>query len=223
MNPRQRQGLMLVVIAAAGLLGVFLLIADYVSSVSKQVGSKISVVTLIAPLNPYQPVTASMLGEVSVPQKWAPRNAITDPAQALEQVSRVPLSAGTELQQGMLTPTPGLSEDQRAMSVPVTAETGAALQIQPGDVVDVLASYQASPQGRAAGARNRAEVVVPSVRVLASGQPSGANGAVSVILAVTPDQSQEVLYAESYATKLILTKVAPNSAPVTPPVYSPSQ
>jgi hypothetical protein len=31
MNPRQRQGMMLVVIAAAGLLGVFLLIADYVS------------------------------------------------------------------------------------------------------------------------------------------------------------------------------------------------
>ena len=28
-------------IAAAGLLGVFLLIADYVSSVSKQVGAKI--------------------------------------------------------------------------------------------------------------------------------------------------------------------------------------
>lgn len=223
MNPRQRQGLMLVVIAAAGLLGVFLLIADYVSSVSKQVGSKISVVTLISPLNPYQPVSANVLGEVSVPQKWAPRNAITDPAQALGTISTVQLAAGTELQQGMLTAAPALAQGQRAMSVPVTGETGAALQVQPGDVVDVLASYQASPQGHGSGTRNRAEVVVASARALASGQPGGGNGSVSVILALTPAQTQQVLYAESYATKLILTKVAPNSTPVTPPAYSPSQ
>jgi pilus assembly protein CpaB len=87
MNPRQRQGLMLVVVAAAGLLGVFLLIADYVSSVSKQVGAKISVVTLVSPLNPYQPVSPNMLAETSVLQKWAPRNAITDPDQLVGLVS----------------------------------------------------------------------------------------------------------------------------------------
>ena len=35
LNPRQRQGLLLVVIAPVGLLGVFLLIANYVSSVRR--------------------------------------------------------------------------------------------------------------------------------------------------------------------------------------------
>jgi pilus assembly protein CpaB len=224
MNPRQRQGLMLVVIAAAGLLGVFLLIADYVSSVSKQVGAKISVVTLAAPLNPYQPVSLNMLQEVSVPKKWAPRNAITDPDLLVDLVSTVPLSAGTELQQGMLGPAPALAPGQRAYSLLVNAEMGAGLQIQPGDLVDVLASYQGSSQAGAAK-RDRVEVVVPSVKVLTLEQSAGAsgNGSVPAILALTPDQAQQVLYAQSFATKLVITKVAPGSTPDTPPPYKPSQ
>jgi pilus assembly protein CpaB len=227
MNPRQRQGLMLVVIAAAGLLGVFLLIADYVSSVSKQVGAKITVVTLVSSLSPYQPVQPNMLGEISVPQKWAPRDAVTDPDQLVGLVSQVALSAGTELQQGMLEPAPGLSQGQRAMSVMVDAGSGVGLQIQSGDLVDVLAAYQGSTQASGALAHNRAEVVVPSVRVLSIELPTGGSstsgGSVPVLLSLTPLQAQEVLYAESFASKLILTKVAPGSAPAAPPPYSPSQ
>jgi pilus assembly protein CpaB len=227
MNPRQRQGLMLVVIAAAGLLGVFLLIADYVSSVSKQVGAKISVVTLVSPLSPYEPVQPNMLGEISVPQKWAPRNAVTDPDQLIGLVSQTPLSAGTELQQGMLAPGPSLAQGQRAMSIIVDAGSGVGLQIQPGDLVDVLAAYQGGgSQGAGLASRNRAEVVVPSARVLTIETPTsgsgGGSGSVPVILSLTPVQAQEVLYAESFAAKLILTKVAPGSAPAALPPYSPS-
>lgn len=226
MNPRQRQGLMLLVIAAAGLLGVFLLVADYVSSVSKQVGAKISVVTLVSSLSPYQPVTPNMLSEVSVPQKWAPRNAITDPDQLVGLVSQVPLSVGTELQQGMLGPAPGLSQGQRAMSILINAETGVGLQVQPGDTVDVLASYQGSSQAGGAAAHNRVDVVVPSARVLTVEQVSGGgsgSGSVPLLLSLTPQQAQAVLYAESFATKLIVTKVAPGSAPAPQPPYTPSQ
>jgi pilus assembly protein CpaB len=213
---------MLVVVAAAGLLGVFLLIADYVSSVSKQVGAKISVVTLVSPLNPYQPVSPNMLAETSVPQKWAPRNAITDPGQLIGLVSQVPLSAGTELQQGMLAPAPTLTQGQRAMSLLITADTGAGLQIQPGDLVDVLASYQGG--GQNGGVHNRVVVVVPSVKVLTVEQPAGGagSGSVPAILSVTPVQAQQMLYAQSFATKLILTKVAAGSAPANPPPYTPS-
>ena len=225
MNPRQRQGLMLVVIAAAGLLGVFLLIADYVSSVSKQVGAKISVVTLAAPLNPYQPVSPNMLREVSLPQKWAPRNALTDPDQLIGLVSQVSLSTGTYLQQGMLEPAPAVAQGQRAMEVAVNAETGAGLQIQPGDVVDILASYQGSSGSGGIRSRDRVDVVVPSVRVVTMEQTTGGsgNGSVPAILSVTPEQAQQILYAQSFATKLILTKVAPGSTPSNPPPYSPTQ
>jgi pilus assembly protein CpaB len=225
MNPRQRQGLMLVVIAAAGLLGVFLLIADYVSSVSKQVGAKITVVSLASPLSPYQSVQPNMLREVSVPQKWAPRNAVNDPDQVIGLVSQVPLSPGTDLQQGMLVPAPELSQGQRAMSVLVNADSGVGLQIQTGDIVDLLAAYQGSGQTGPAS-HDRAEVVVPSVRVLNVESPSGAgsgSASVPVILSVTPAQQQQILYAETFSAKFILTKVAPGSPAVVPPVYSPGQ
>jgi hypothetical protein len=55
------------------------------------------------------------------------------------------------------------------------------------------------------------------------GPAGGGGGSVPVIVAVTPTQAQEVLYAESFATKLILTKVAPGSPPAAPPLYSPTQ
>jgi pilus assembly protein CpaB len=221
MNPRQRQGLMLVIIAAAGLLGVFLLIADYVSTVSKQVGAKISVVKLVSPLNPYQPVTPNMLGEVSLPQKWAPHNAITDPASLIGMVTRQPLPADTYLQQGMLGPPPGLTPGNRAMAVDVNAESGVGYQIQTGDQVDVLASYQGNSQGSGSVSHNRVVVVVPSALVLTGAQTTGgANGSVAVVLSLTPRQAQQVLLAQSYATKLTLTKVAPGSPPATPAPYS---
>jgi pilus assembly protein CpaB len=225
MNPRQRQGLMLVVIAAAGLLGVFLLIADYVSSVSKQVGAKISVVTLAAPLKPYEPVSPNMLREVSLPQKWAPHEALTDPDQLIGLVSQVPLSSGTYLQQGMLEAAPALGQGQRATEVVVSADGGAGLELEPGDLVDILASYQGNSQGAGLRAHDRVDVVVPSVRVLNVGQAvSGSgNGAIPAILSLTPEQAQQVVYAQSFATKFILTKVAPGSTPSNPPPYSPSQ
>jgi pilus assembly protein CpaB len=225
MNPRQRQGLMLVVIAAAGLLGVFLLIADYVSSVSKQVGAKISVVELITPLNPYQGVSPNMLREISLPQKWAPQKAITDPDSLVGLVSQVPLPSGTYIQQGMLGPAPSVSQDQRAMSVLVNADTGAGLQLQAGELVDVLASYQGSSQSSGIRSHNRVDVVVPSARVITVESATGGsgNGSTSLILSLTPLQAQQVLYAQSFATKLIVTRVAPDSTPSNAPPYSPSQ
>jgi pilus assembly protein CpaB len=213
--------MMLVIIAAAGLLGVFLLIADYVSTVSKQVGAKISVVELISPLNAYQPVTADMLGEVSLPRKWAPPNAVTDPSTVLDMVSPIPLRANTELEQGMLEVPPGLTSPHREMPLVVNAESGVAYQLRPGDFVDVIASYQGNSQNGGQAAHNRVVTLVSSVPVLTIEQPSGGSsaGSVAVLLSVTPREAQEIVGAESFATKLILTKVAPGAPPETPPPY----
>jgi pilus assembly protein CpaB len=164
-----------------------------------------------------------MLGEVSLPQKWAPRNAITDPAGLIGMISRQPLPADTYLQQGMLGPPPGLTPGNRAMAVDVNAESGVAYQIQTGDQVDVLASYQGNSQGSGSASHNRVVVVVPSALVLTGAQATGggsANGSVAVVLSLTPRQAQQVLLAQSYATKLTLTKVAPGSPPAIPAPYS---
>lgn len=221
MNPRQRQGLLLVVIAAIGLVAVFVLLADYAHSVSKQVGPKMSVVTLVAPVSPYQPVTPNMLGEVSVPIKWAPHNAITDPGPEIGLVSDVSLPAGTELEQGMLSQAPSLSPGHREIAVPVDAVTGVAGQINPGDLVDIVATFQASGQT----GHSYAEVVVPSATVLSVGELSSGSGSdpsVPITFSLTPAEVLKVAYAESFAQSVRLSKVAPGSGttPVDPPPYS---
>lgn len=224
MNPRQRQGLLLVVISAAGLLGVFLLIANYVSSVSKQVGPMETIVKLVAPLSPYQQVSPDDLGEVSVPRKWAPAGAITDPGPLLGEVSDSGLAAGTWLEQGMLVPPPVLSADQREMTIMVDAGTGAEESLQPGDLVDVLATYQ----GSAPGQRNFAKVIVPGVRLLSVGQlttsASGQTSEIPVDVAVSSQQVLTITYAQTFAQKITLAKIAPNSttaAPTRPYVLTP--
>ena len=52
MNPRQRRAVLLLALAFAGLIGVFTLVANYVSGVDTQVGPKISVLELTSPSRP---------------------------------------------------------------------------------------------------------------------------------------------------------------------------
>jgi pilus assembly protein CpaB len=215
MNPRQRQGLLLVIIAAAGLLGVFLLIASYVSDVSKQVGPMTQVLVLRRALPAYQAVTAADLGFTSVPQKWAPANALRAPAEALNLIATSPLPVGTYLEQGVLTQPPLLQPGSEEIAIPVDAESGVGGQITQGSLVDIIATY-------GSGGRNGkafAQYVVRHVRVL--DVPTGAASG-PLNLALTPQQALVVSLAESTASKVRLALVAPGS-PTTPenvPPYS---
>lgn len=216
MNPRQRQGLLLVLLAAAGLLGVFLLIANYVSNVSKQVGPKTQILVLIKPLPAYQQVTAADLGFISVPVKWAPANALSAPDEAIGLISTTPLMSGTDLEQSMLTSQPLLQPGNLEMAITIDAESGVAGQLTQGSLVDVIATYGT---GGATG-KGVARIVVPYVRVL--GVPAtGANGSGPITLSVTPEQALQISLAETTASKLRLALVAPGSAstpPTVPPV-----
>jgi pilus assembly protein CpaB len=220
MNPRQRQGLLLVAVAAAGLIGVFVLVANYVSSVSKQVGPKVDVLTLIRPLQAYQPVTSADLGVVALPEKWVPGTALRDASQALSQISPVPLPAGTELEQGMLTGEPALRPGEQEFALPVDQTTGVANQVQAGSVVNIVATFSGSGQSRPASAR----VIVSDVTVLIAAQSgNSSSGGGVVTLALTPQQVQEVAYAESFAQKVWLSLVAPGTTGPQPqlPPYQP--
>ncbi|MBV9804723.1 MAG: Flp pilus assembly protein CpaB [Solirubrobacterales bacterium] len=205
MNPRQRQGLLLVMIAAAGLLGVFLLIANYVSSVSEQVGPKTQILVLIRSLPAYQPVTAADLGEITVPQKWAPSNAMQAPADALGLISTTPLLAGTDLEAGMLSQQPLLQPGDEEIAFAVDAETGVAGQITQGSLVDMIATYTSGGQT----GKGYATFVVRHVRVL--GVATGASPA-PITLSVTPQQALIISLAQTTASKLTLALVAPGSS-----------
>jgi pilus assembly protein CpaB len=215
MNPRQRQGLLLVMIAAAGLLGVFLLIANYVSSVSKQVGPKEQILVLLRPLPAYQQVTAADLGTIEVPQKWVPANALTAPDEAIGLISTSPLVAGTDLQQSMLTSQPLLSPNNLEIAITIDAESGVAGQITQGSLVDIIAVFGSG----GTNGKGVARILVPYVRVL--GVPTGGSGPIT--LSVTPQQSLQISLAEATASKLRLALVAPGSSSTPPNVPPVSQ
>jgi pilus assembly protein CpaB len=231
LNPRQRQGMLLVLVAAAGLIGVFLLIAGYVRNVSKQVGSKIQVLELTAPLQRYEPVSPSMLGYVTVPAKWAAPNVLRSADEAIGEVSQVNLPAGTQLEQGMLGTPPTLAAGQEEIAILVDAETGVAGQVTPGSEVSIVATYSGTNQSK-----NSAQVIVPAARVLGVGTPSSAGGSASgssaatsqdVVVPVTFALSQQqvlaVSYAESFAQKVRLALIAPGTTTVTQPApYTPT-
>lgn len=215
MNPRQRQGLLLLVIAAAGLVGVFALIASYVSGVSKQVGPMSTVLELRSRLTAYQPLTADNLTEVSIPQKWMSSVAITNPSDVLGLVSQVDLPGGTQLQQGMLMQAPQLLPGQREVPLIVDPDTGVAGQLQAGDLVDVIAVFGSSNQTTKPSARQ----ILTAVKVLSVGTSGNQQ---AVILALNPQQVLELNLAKTIAAKVSLSLIASSTKPPypTPPNYS---
>jgi pilus assembly protein CpaB len=224
MSPRQRQGLLLLLVAVVGLVGVFVLIARYVASVSHQVGSKIEVLELTRPVAAYQAVSAADLGEVSVPAKWAPPNALREPAQAQYQVTQTPLSAGTVLQQGMLSAPPRISPGQEEISIVVDQSSGVDYQINAGDKVDVVATFGDSANGAGGnlgGTRAQARIVVHDATVVSVGSPTSQGQAVT--FALTPAEVQHIAYANSFAQSVRLSLIAPNTSvvPSSPRPYAP--
>ena len=143
MTPRQRRGVLLLFVAAVGAILVFSAISSYVDDVRKDVEPKTTVLVLTRSVPELQPIPLDAVREKSVPVKWAGRQALRDPAEIGSLVPNTPLEAGVELQQGMLIEPPSLEEGQQEISILINADTGVAGKLQPGDTVDVLATFPA--------------------------------------------------------------------------------
>ena len=218
MNPRQRRGLLLIAIAALGLVVVFVLIAGYVADVRDEVEPKTRLLALAKPVEENQAITDDMLKSVEMPERWAPRSALRDPGQLVGFVAGTDLQPDTLLQEDMLVAPPQLAPGQRELAILVDAETGVAGKIGPDSLVDVIATYPAtedkSPESR---------VVVPNARIIDVGQPrlQGGRGVqeqaadpsqvVPVTFALTPEQALVISYAESNAAEVRLALLRPGS------------
>src|SRR4051794_27797684 len=73
MNPRQRRGLLLLVLSGLGLLAVFVLIATYVADVRTEVDPKITLLSLKKPLKANESVPDDAVDEVTMPKRWPRR------------------------------------------------------------------------------------------------------------------------------------------------------
>jgi pilus assembly protein CpaB len=207
---------LLIAVAFLGLLGVFVLIAQYVASVREQVDPKVELLSLTKPVAANESVTDDMVRRVEMPRRWAPATALRDPGELAGVVAGTDLRKGSLLQRGMLVPPPDLGPGEREVAILVDAETGVAGKIGPGKLVDIVATFPASdrkaPQSR---------VVVPGARIIEVGEPrlKGGNNlreqqqdptqVVPVTFALTPQEVLQVTYAESNAAEVRLSLLRP--------------
>ena len=213
MNPRQRRGLLLLVLSGLGLLAVFVLVASYVSDVRTEVDPKIKLLALSKPVKAYESVPDDAVTEITMPRRWAPRTALRDRSQLVGFVAGTDLQRDSLLQRDMLVAPPDLGPGQREDAILVDAETGVAGKIGPESVVDIVGTFEGDPER---GIHPRSTVVVPAARIINVGQSQlkGGRGVqpaesdpqevVPVTFALTPKQQLQVTHAESFAQEVRL-------------------
>jgi pilus assembly protein CpaB len=209
MTPRQRRGVLLLFVAAIGAILVFSAISNYVDDVRKDVDPKTTVLVLTRSVPELQPIPLDAVRQKSVPVKWAGPST--------------PLQAGVELQQGMLIEPPALEEGQQEISILINADTGVAGKLEPGDMVDVLATFPPDDKTRSPAS---ARTLIRRVRVITVGLPRSAprpgstnnrqdvtptaneqQVLVPVTFALRPTLALRLTYAETFASEIRLSLI----------------
>ena len=221
MNPRQRRGVLLLVLAAAGAITVFFAVSSYVSDVRSQVEPLVTVLQLKEDVEPYRPIDDSELKEFELPRRWAPDTALRERSELLGQVPASRLENGSILQKGMLVPEPELEPGQRELAILIDAETGVAGKVGSGDVVDIVASFEGDD-----ATSPKSQIVVAGARVIdvgiqrtreVPGPTPQEEEVVPVTFALSVQESLVLAYAESFAAEVRLALVRPDeSEPVAP-------
>ena len=223
MTPRQRRGVLLLFVAGIGAILVFSLISGYVSDVRKEVEPKTGVLVLTRAVPELQPIPPDAVRLKSVPEKYVGRQSLRDISQIGALVPNEPLPAGVELQQGMLVEPPALEKGQQEISILINADTGVAGKLKPGDMVDVLATFQPDDQSRSPAS---ARTIIRRARIVTIGLPRAANRPgsddnplrssnaanaqqilVPVTFALRPTLGLRLTYAETFASEIRLALI----------------
>lgn len=226
MNPRQRRGFLLLILAFLGAIAVFVGIASYVAEVRKNIRPETTVLVLRRNVDAQQPVTPDMFETKRIPKKFVSGQAISDANAIASRVAGQRLPKGAQLQEGMLVAPPTLTPGQREISVLINAETGVAGKIQPGDLVDIEATYGGDQRSLP-----RARTVISRAQILTIGAPqagtslrnfgadadqggggggAGGGGAVvPVTFALSPKGVLILTHAESFAEEVRLALISP--------------
>ncbi len=213
MNPRQRRGAVLLILATIGAIVVFVSVVGYVGSVRAEVRNKISVLQLTRPVAAYTPVDESEVKRVQVTAAGMPKDALLSDLQDLTgKVAATDVPEGALLEKGMFVNAPTLQPGQREIAIMIDAETGVAGKVQPGMLVDIYASFQEQNGTRQKSCSMR---VINKARVINVGQLRKQNGqnpndvtqVVPVTFALSVGDSLKLTYAESFAAKVRLALI----------------
>lgn len=210
MNPRQRRGLLFLLLAGVLASAVFFAVSRYVAQIESQVGPRVTVYQVSQPIDPYRPLGASNVEAIEVPRRWAAPTAVTSLRELEGRRVGFELSAGTVITSDMLIPSTDLSPTERELAINVNSVTGVAGRVRPGDRVDIVAVFADVP-----GLPKQARVLVRDVRIVSiggrqtvpdttGGELAGTQDVVPVTLALEPKDSLAVTYAAAFALEVRL-------------------
>ncbi|MBV2363230.1 Flp pilus assembly protein CpaB [Streptomonospora nanhaiensis] len=222
MNPRQRRGVLLMIIATIGGVAVFLTVVSYVGTLNNELGSYRTALRLTQDVQPYEQITPDMLEEYEVPARFFDADTfIGDFSEISEEVGRLPVASsalqeGELLQRSMVIPAPDLEEGEREIAIMVDAETGVAGKVVRQSRVDVYAAFNPG-EGQAQACAYR---VLTNIEILDIGDIGSSidettgdtNSVVPVTFRLTPEQALNLTYAEAFATSLRLAAVSPQGS-----------
>lgn len=215
MNPRQRRGVLFLLLAGLGALVVFMMVARYVAGVNSQVAPMVTVYQAARTIPAYKELTQDNVVAVEIPERYVPAQTLREGAQLAGQRVGFTVAKGTFIGADMLLPPSELNADEREIAIEVDAVTGIAGRIASGDYVDIYAVF-ADPEGHT----GNSQVLVQNVRVVSVGgrqtrSKETAEGALReadvlpVTVALEPEDALKVTYADSFATAVRLVGLPP--------------
>ncbi|MBL8931189.1 MAG: Flp pilus assembly protein CpaB [Kineosporiaceae bacterium] len=209
MNPRQRRGLVLILVSVVIALATFVVVMRYVAGVNSQVGVRVTVYQAADAIEAYTPLTPQNLRAVEIPRRWVSNSSILELQDLVGRRVGFRVSPGTTLSSDMLVPSSSLDKQEREVAINVDPVTGVAGRVRPGDRVDIYAVF-----GEVPGLPKTVKVLTRGVRVVSiAGQQTvvqkteqGTDEAtvVPVTLALRPQDAMAVTYAANFATEVRL-------------------
>lgn len=208
MNPRQRRGVLFVLLSVVFAVVVFFVIASYVGNVASQVGAMRTVYRLADDTPAFAELTEGALVADEVPARWLSPSAEVTLDDLVGRKIATNLLSGTMVTSDLLVPPSDLSTTEREIAISVNQVTGVADRVRPGDRVDIYAVFADVP-----GLAKQVRVLVRDVRVVSvrgsqvvldETAASGTQAVVPVTLALEPDDALAVTYAAAFAQEVRL-------------------
>ena len=216
MNPRQRRGVLIMMLAGLAAVALFFVAVSYVSSVNAKIAPTTTVYRAAQDIDAYSVIKERNLEPVEVPERWAADQAATDLKAVVGRRAAFNVSSGTYLGDDMLLPPSSLNEDEREIALTVDAKTGIAGRIRTGDFVDVYAIFGEDATD------GSSKVLVRNVRVVSvrgvetrtqttSRDELQEQQVVPVTLALRPRDALAVTYADAFAETVRLVGLPPGT------------
>lgn len=209
MNPRQRKGLLFMLVALLIALGTFFAVTAYVASINSQVGTRVTVYRAAAKIDPYTPLSVDNLTPVEVPERWASKSSIVALNDLVGRRISFEVEQGTTISSDMLIPSSQLSSTEREIALNVNPVTGIGGRISPGDRVDIYAVF-----GDVPGLPKQVRVLERNIRVVSvagqqtvtqqTSQGLTEQDVIPVTLAVEPESALSITYASAFAQEVRL-------------------